>query len=187
MTDTLDKVKHFLRLALRADFRRKALRNRPHLEGLDQSDLELSRKHTMRGGHPYRSELIAVLCDGLWLNRKKYLAGLIPSPACPCCGHPQENTEHLFYECKHWEPYWGDCLQLREVVRKLPPCASLCAHAMQEMDSTLRKQWGKIQTLMAHIVHDRMDMNGEERKEKRKDVDSRGERRERGRQYGAGP
>ena len=85
LRDDVKKTQHKLRQAIRAMFCRQAARTRPHLQGLEDTKIELSRKLSYKPGHPFRAELISLLCDGLWLNRKRWLAGLIDSPDCPYC------------------------------------------------------------------------------------------------------
>ena len=96
---------------------------------------------------------------------KKHLAGLSQTPDCPFCEDIQETAERIFYECRHWTSYWGSLLPQRNKVQALPPFASICAHAMQDMDPVLAQQWGQIQTMMAHIVHDRMDMSSTDKRQ----------------------
>ena len=163
LTDDVKKTQHTIRQAIRAMFCRQAERTRPHLKGIEGTKVEVSRKLIYKSGHPFRAELISLLCDGLWLNRKKWLAGLIEAPDCPFCPGVEETVRHLLYECPKWTSHWREKGHLKNRIQQLPPCASLCAHALREIEGELQREWGQVQTIMAHIVHDRMEHKEERR------------------------
>ena len=155
----LPKTLHFLRDTIRHWLARKAQQARPHLDGLTNTDFEESRKLTKKRGYTYRKELIALLADGVWTNRKRYLCGYRQDEKCEQCGAEVENLPHILYQCPKWSTYWRSHENLREEVSKLPACASWCAHKPLELPEHLSKQWGEVQKIMATIVYERM--NGE--------------------------
>ena len=95
----LPKTLHFLRDTIRHWLARKAQQARPHLDGLSNTDFEESRKLTKKRGYTYRKELIALLADGVWTNRKRYLCGHRQDKKCEHCGAEVENLPHILYQC----------------------------------------------------------------------------------------
>ena len=124
------KILHFLRCVIRKRMAQRVAATRPHLEGLLETNLEESRKLTKKRGFKYRTELIAVLTDGIWTNRKKHLCGYRPDQKCAFCGSEVENVPHILYDCARWQEHWGELGRLKEEIKTLPRCAVWCGHRM---------------------------------------------------------
>ena len=134
---------------------------------------------TKKRGYTYWKELIALLADGVWTNRKRYLCGYRQDEKCEHCGAEVENLPHILYQCPKWSTYWRPHENLREEVSKLPACASWCAHKPLELPEHLSKQWGEVQKIMATIVYERMNGEPNHWEEQRtKGKESHAERRE---------
>ena len=76
------EILHVLRMAIRRWLAGRAEAGRPHLQGMALADLENSRKKVMTKDYPFRKELIALMADGVWTRRKKFLCKLVPESTC---------------------------------------------------------------------------------------------------------
>ena len=163
------KILHFLRSAIRKRMAQKAVAARPHLEGLLETNLEETRKLIKKRGYKYRTELIAVLTDGIWTNRKKHLCGYRPDQKCAFCGSDVENVPHILYDCPRWQEHWGELGRLKEEIKTLPRCAVWCGHRMKGLPEHLAQNWTKIQKIMATIVHERLNAKDSDEKSTRRE------------------
>ena len=89
--------------------------------------------------------MVMITCDGIWTQRRKMIAGLITSDACPWCGQP-ENIQHLLYECPQWRAYRDAFRTHIPMLQSGPPCRALCLIPDDAVtDSDLKKWEGILQ------------------------------------------
>eukprot|EP00971_Amphidinium_carterae_P228286 4528178-Amphidinium_carterae.1 len=100
--DPITKANHFIRAVLRRKLLERA-EQRKRLVGASTANLKVTAELLRTDCGPHRSPLIAVLADGLWHRRQKFLAGFVPDDICTYCdlGHV-ENTCHILHECPRW-------------------------------------------------------------------------------------
>ena len=151
------ELMHILRDAIRHWMARRAENARPHLQGLGEMDLEGSRLLTKKKGFPFRKELIALMADGVWTKRKKYLCGYTDAETCTYCGAPSESVAHILYHCRRWRPLWGNLEPYLHMLEELPAAASLCAFKPCELPPPLDGRWMEIQKTMARILYERLE------------------------------
>ena len=147
----MKKLGHLLRDRLRKLCLRFAEEKRKHLKGAQLACIDLLRKYTKKEGYIHRAELIAVLADGVWTQRKRHLCGYAPTPTCPC-GAPEENLEHLWYDCPLWQHLRGPLLPMMDILRQSSPCTKLCAVPTTEVPKKVLSQWGDVQKVFAQIL-----------------------------------
>ena len=152
-----EAFRHMLRETIRAWLARKATTCRPHLHGLMDMNLEASRSLTKEKGFPQRQALIALMADGVWTNRKKFLCGFRPDETCSYCQAPSETVRHILYECPRWQAHWKDLRGEIDMISSLPPAASQCGLRPKNPPSRLKDRWKEVQACMAMIIHERME------------------------------
>ena len=101
---------------------------------------DVIRKILAKTKSAVRSEMIMLTCDGVWTQRKKMIAGLIPSDACPWCGQP-ENLQHLLYECPHWCTYRDAFRKHIPMLQGGTPCRALCLVPDEGVPGSDLRQW----------------------------------------------
>ena len=105
LRDELPKIAHDLRDIIREWYVQGVAATRPHLHGIRDSDLMLTRKLSIKPGFSLRSELLAILAAGVWTGRKRHLCGFQDTPNCAACPGTQDTLEHIWYDCPIWEQY----------------------------------------------------------------------------------
>ena len=98
---------HMLREAIRNVIVKRAENQRTHMQGLAGVDRRRTARYTWKEGHHLRPWVVMLVTDAVWTQRKRFLAGFVPSPECPYCRGKEEDLRHLLYECPRWEQIRG--------------------------------------------------------------------------------
>ena len=121
------KLGHALRERMRQQALQEAARRRTHLAGAEGACCDTLKKCVGKHEGVLRSEILMVLCDGIWTQSKKYKAGLIPTPKCVWCGE-YEDIEHIVYRCTRWRTQRD---MFRDDIPMLldgPPCRKIVSY-----------------------------------------------------------
>ena len=149
------KLGHALRERMRQQALQEAARRRTHLAGAEGACCDTLKKCVGKHEGVLRSEILMVLCDGIWTQSKKYKAGLIPTPKCVWCGE-YEDIEHIVYRCTRWRAQRD---MFRDDIPMLldgPPCRRLCLIPDVDVPPHRKKQWPKVVERVAALLRCRL-------------------------------
>ena len=150
------EIKTYLIQAVRRVLISEAEQRRRRFGGLTSTDTEVTARIFRQKWIPHRHEVIAVVCDALWTERRKYVAGKAESDECPWCPGEVENPEHVFYRCPQWET---DRVLLRQYAGELEGASvstRQCGHAPAGLSEVMKNDWSRIQLEMGRIWSQRM-------------------------------
>ena len=154
------KVKGFVKEALRDYLLSQAEKRRKRFQGLTQSDPKLSGKYLRIPTVTRKKvqEVVSILCDALWTNRRKCQAGQREDSKRDWCGAEVEDPEHVFYTCPRWEGCRRYVRQYEDHLAMMPSSARQCGHAQRDVPPELRKDWPMLVDELAHIWSQRLQM-----------------------------
>ena len=142
---------HSLREGIRLALISLATRKRPHLRMTIHLDLPRTVKFVRRAGNPWISEMVTLLCDGLWQGQRLFHAGKRPSKACPHCSDPCEDTTHVLWHCPKWASHRVIPEDLASELLRHPMSAT-CGHCLDFFSQGLLSQWENVQRQCAQII-----------------------------------
>eukprot|EP00971_Amphidinium_carterae_P348313 6490430-Amphidinium_carterae.1 len=145
------KANHFIRAVLRRKLLERA-EQRKRLVGASQANLKVTAELLRTDCGPHRSPLIAVLADGLWHRRQKFLAGFVPDDVCTYCDSGRvENTCHILHDCARWEHLRSWTASVSECLETAPISAKACGFCPGDASHEVQKAWPQYQRCLATI------------------------------------
>eukprot|EP00971_Amphidinium_carterae_P157675 3125381-Amphidinium_carterae.1 len=105
--DRVPYILHLVRSAMRCHLLHEAIakeNTRPNLQGCVHCDVPVTVYALRAKGQLLRSELICLLCDGLWTASRLCHAGFCETDLC-VCGDVREDTEHVLWFCPLWHQF----------------------------------------------------------------------------------
>eukprot|EP00971_Amphidinium_carterae_P063448 1255863-Amphidinium_carterae.1 len=161
------QVGHELRKCLRHWLLTQAEQRRARLLGVTMVDTETTCQ-LIRGSHPLRRHLIAMIGDGLWTQKRKYdMRGTsgqryLDNALCPFCNHSDEDIEHFLYHCQRWKELREPIHEHLPSLHALAPCSRYCLVCTTETPNELRKVWPLLQDTVVKMWEARLQCQDSE-------------------------
>ena len=83
---------------------RDAIPRRPNVQGIEDIDLVVTKRHLRNPKFSHRPELISLLTDGMWTAHRLVHTNHVQTSDCWWCHSPRQTPQHLFWECRVWQP-----------------------------------------------------------------------------------
>ena len=150
------EAKAFVKTSLRDFLLAQAEKKRKRFQGSTQSNPQVTSRYFRTKGVLRRQEATSIVCDALWTNRRKYVAGQKEEDKCSWCEGVVEDPEHVFYHCDRWEGCRHYIRKHADLLSDLPSSARQCGHAPADLPKELSAAWHYLLDEMAHIWSQRM-------------------------------
>ena len=149
---------HYLRVVLRDSLLLIAQKRRPELEGVCDIDVHTTMQYYRQQSNPYRAEISAIVCDGLWPLAKKKQAGLVQDATCRACGEGIETIAHVWWECRAWAHLRHLSPAIVRLWQDLPRYAWKCLICPSTAAPAITKAWPQIQQQCSIVWRERTRM-----------------------------
>ena len=168
--ESRQKLGHILRERMRTMALRAAVQRRTHLRGAEGACADTMRKSVQKHKGILRSEILMLLCDGIWTHSKKQKAGLVHDSRCVWCGE-HEDIHHILYTCRQWTKQRDAYRSEISLLLAGPPCRALCLIPDAAFTQTQKKAWPQLVEKVAALLHARLQHLPRQRHELQREVE----------------